>query len=137
MARNLRVVITTPEEIVHDDIAEEVVVPTSAGMIGILPGHIPLLSVVVPGVVLIKSKKQEVSLTVSQGVLEVRQNQVRILTATVQRIEAEEIAKVSVARLRGEQVMSEKQRESREFAYVVGTLEKSLDHMRAQQNTSK
>ncbi len=53
----LKLKINTPEGVIYEWKVKEVVVPTEDGMIGILPGHIPLVSVVKPGI--LKFKPEE------------------------------------------------------------------------------
>ena len=48
--------VNTPEGVIFEWNVEELVIPTQAWEIGILPGHIPLVSVVKPGIAKIKSK---------------------------------------------------------------------------------
>jgi len=62
----------------------EVMLPTAAGPIAVFPGHEPLVSVAVPGAIVVRFKKgdPESSLeyyAVSGGVIEVNQSLVRVL----------------------------------------------------------
>jgi F-type H+-transporting ATPase subunit epsilon len=62
----------------------EVMLPTAAGPIAVFPGHEPLVSVAVPGAIIVRFKKgdPESSLeyyAVSGGVIEVTQTLVRVL----------------------------------------------------------
>ena len=49
MAGKLRLVIVTPEGKTFDDDVEQVVLPGVEGQIGVLPGHVPLLTQIMPG----------------------------------------------------------------------------------------
>ncbi|MDB5167552.1 MAG: atpC [Candidatus Saccharibacteria bacterium] len=62
----------------------EIVIPTVAGEIGVFPGHEPLVSVAVPGVIVVRFKKGDPDkdleyFAISGGVVEVSQKKVRIL----------------------------------------------------------
>lgn len=50
----------------------EIVLPTDSGQIAILPHHIPMVSTVKEGIVIIKMTEKEKKVSVSSGVLEVR-----------------------------------------------------------------
>jgi len=55
----LKLRVNTPEGIVYEWKIKEIVVPTEAGVIGILPWHIPLTSVVRPGILKFKPENIE------------------------------------------------------------------------------
>lgn len=62
----------------------EVQLPTKAGPIGVFPGHEPLISVAVPGVIAVRYKKNDPDhllefFAVSGGVVEIGQKRVRVL----------------------------------------------------------
>ena len=65
--KKLNFEIITPEKIVYSDKVDEVVLPTVMGEIGILPNHIPLVSILKPGELRIKKGKEEEFLAVSGG----------------------------------------------------------------------
>ncbi len=77
MALTLEIV--TPEARVYSDTVETVVIPTVEGEIGILPGHIPLLTQVEAGELrVLKNGKTEL-LAVGNGFAEVDGDKVSIL----------------------------------------------------------
>jgi F-type H+-transporting ATPase subunit epsilon len=62
----------------------EVILPTAAGEIAVFPGHEPLVTMAVPGVIAVRYKKGDPVSTldyfaISGGVIEVSQKKVRIL----------------------------------------------------------
>lgn len=62
----------------------EVMLPTAAGPIAVFPGHEPLVSVAVPGAIIVRFKKGDSEsqleyYAVSGGVIEVNQSLVRVL----------------------------------------------------------
>ncbi len=62
----------------------EVMLPTSAGDIAVFPGHEPLVTMAVPGVIGVRYKKMDTDaqidyFAISGGVVEISQNKVRIL----------------------------------------------------------
>ncbi len=66
--------ILTPEKSVYEDEVIEVVVPTTAGEITVLPDHMPLVSIVKTGEIRIRKPGQAepVPFAVSHGIIEVR-----------------------------------------------------------------
>jgi F-type H+-transporting ATPase subunit epsilon len=71
--------IVTPEARVYTDTIDTVVIPTTEGEIGILPGHIPLLTQVEHGELLVTKNGQTHLLAVSGGFAEVEGDRVHIL----------------------------------------------------------
>jgi F-type H+-transporting ATPase subunit epsilon len=76
---SLTLEIVTPEARVYSDTVDTVVIPTSTGEIGILPGHIPLLTEVEDGELRVTKNGQTSLLAVSGGFAEVEGSHVRVL----------------------------------------------------------
>ena len=77
MALTLEIV--TPEARVYSDTVDTVVVPTLTGEIGILPGHIPLLTQVVSGELRLMKDGKEQFLVVGKGFAQIESDKVSIL----------------------------------------------------------
>ena len=71
--------IVTPEARVYSDTIDTVVIPTTEGEIGVLPGHIPLLSQVENGELRVTKGAQTLWLAVSGGFVEIEGDRVHIL----------------------------------------------------------
>jgi F-type H+-transporting ATPase subunit epsilon len=67
----MRLSITTPRGALVDAEVEEVTAPGVLGEMGILPGHIPLMSALKPGVLVYRSKEHARVVAVGQGFLQV------------------------------------------------------------------
>jgi F-type H+-transporting ATPase subunit epsilon len=63
--------LTTPKGALVDTDVEEVTAPGEVGELGVLPGHVPLMSVLRPGVLSYKSKEHDGVVAVGQGYLQV------------------------------------------------------------------
>ena len=77
MALTLEIV--TPEAKVYSDTIDSVVIPTVEGEIGILPGHIPLLTQVASGELRVQKGNETLFLAVSGGFAQVDDLHVRVL----------------------------------------------------------
>ncbi len=71
--------IVTPEAKVYSDTIDSVVVPTVEGEIGVLPGHIPLLTQVEHGELRVTKGAQTQLLAVSGGFAQIEGDRVRVL----------------------------------------------------------
>lgn len=105
--------ITTPERIVLRREADSVTVPTMAGEITVLPGHIPLVGVLKSGMITLRQGASEEYLAVSGGFLEVQSgNKVIALADTAERAEELDLEKVEEARRRAEAELDDTRRRS-------------------------
>jgi len=76
---SLSLEIVTPEAKVYADTVDTVVIPTLEGEIGILPGHIPLLTQIQEGELRVTKAGQTQWLAVSGGFVQVEADRVRVL----------------------------------------------------------
>jgi F-type H+-transporting ATPase subunit epsilon len=106
MAR-LKVEIVTAERQILDGEADVVIVPSSEGIIGILPRHAPLLAALAPGVLVLKKDGEEEVLAVSGGFLQVSHNRVLILADTAERGDEVDEQRATEARERAEAALKE------------------------------
>ena len=76
---NLQVNILTPDRIFWNESAEEIILPTNTGQMGVLTNHAPLMTALDIGVMLIRTKKEWISLALMGGFALVKQNRVTVL----------------------------------------------------------
>ncbi len=83
----LTVRVLSPDKTVWDAVAEEVVLPSTTGQLGILSGHAPLLTALDTGVMRVRSSKNEdwVAIALLGGFAEVDQDEVTILVNSAER----------------------------------------------------
>jgi F-type H+-transporting ATPase subunit epsilon len=77
MTLNIRVI--APDRTVWDANAEEVILPSSTGQLGILTGHIPLLTALDIGVMRVRIDKEWIPIVLLGGFAEVDNNKITIL----------------------------------------------------------
>lgn len=79
MSKNLTLEVVTPQRMMLETEADYVTIPGEIGEVGILPGHIPLLTNLNSGVLSYKSSNEEKKLAVHFGYAEVYGDKVTIL----------------------------------------------------------
>lgn len=77
MSINLRVL--APDKSVFDGTAEEVILPSTTGLVGILPGHISMVTAIEIGVLRIKNQGKWDSIALMGGFAEVEADDVTVL----------------------------------------------------------
>lgn len=82
---SLTVRVITPDNTVWDSSAEEVILPSTTGQLGILSGHAPLLSALDVGVMSLRPQKDWLSIAVAGGFAEVENDEVTILVNSAER----------------------------------------------------
>lgn len=83
MALTVRVI--APDKTVWDAEAEEVILPSTTGQLGILAGHAPLMTALDIGVMRVRSDKTWVPIALMGGFAEVDTNEVTILVNGAER----------------------------------------------------
>ncbi len=125
----LKLQILTSEQEIFNEEVDEVVVPTTAGVIGVLPEHMPLVSQIAPGELVIKNNDKSEMIAVFGGFIEVSNNSVSILADYAARVEDIELAKAQQAKERADKLMQEKLSE-KDFIIVESELQKALMQLR-------
>jgi len=116
----LQVCIMTPDRIFWNDQAEEIILPTNTGQMGVLTNHAPLMTALDIGVMLLRTKNEWTSVALMGGFALVKQNQVTVLVneaesaKTIDPIQAEEA--YEDAQLKWSEASGEKQKVEANFA---------------------
>ncbi|UJB69241.1 F0F1 ATP synthase subunit epsilon [Acaryochloris sp. 'Moss Beach'] len=85
---SLTVRVIAADKTVWDSAAEEVILPSTTGQLGILSGHAPLLSALDVGVMRVRPGKDWVSIALMGGFVEVENDEVIILVNGAERGDA-------------------------------------------------
>ena len=85
MLENFKVEIISPDRLILKTDANQVVIPSYEGEIGILRDHIPLVTFLRPGFIKIFNTSEE-KFFVEEGTVEFKNNSLLILTSTAQQI---------------------------------------------------
>jgi F-type H+-transporting ATPase subunit epsilon len=125
----LHLEIITPEHTVYDGNADSVTLPTSDGEITVLPHHLPIITTVSPGTLIMRLGKEEHVFAVSRGVIEVDQKGVRVLSDIADRADDLEEAAVEQAKEKAEKLMTEKH-DDVSFAEATAILDRELARLK-------
>lgn len=105
--------IVTPEREVYSEKVDSIVLPTREGEIGVLPGHIPLLTLLAAGELEVVRTDQAATeyLAVDRGFAQVQADQVTVLTEAAIEIDQIDLSEVEAARQRAEAALQNAQEE--------------------------
>nr|YP_010619282.1 ATP synthase CF1 subunit epsilon [Amplisiphonia pacifica]WAX03295.1 ATP synthase CF1 subunit epsilon [Amplisiphonia pacifica] len=93
----LKIRVIAPDKIVWDAEAEEIILPSSTGQLGILTGHIPLLTALDIGVMRVRINKDWKPIILLGGFAEVKNNNITILVNG-----AEEVTEINLEQTKTE-----------------------------------
>ncbi|MEN9939036.1 MAG: hypothetical protein RLZZ387_5615 [Chloroflexota bacterium] len=117
--------IVTAERVVLSDEVDQINAPTRDGRIGILPRHMPLLTLLDVGELDIIKNGEVTPFAVSGGFLEVLPNRVTILADTALRADEIDEARAEEARRRAEEIIAQR-RSDREMAEAEAELRRAM-----------
>jgi F-type H+-transporting ATPase subunit epsilon len=103
----LQVELVTPEGRAHSEEADFVLAPGVDGDIGVLPRHIPLLTPLRNGEVLVRNGDTEHAFFVAGGFLEILPDKVTILADAAERAEDIDEARAEESRKRAQELLSQ------------------------------
>jgi F-type H+-transporting ATPase subunit epsilon len=129
MTDTVKLEIVTPAGTVYSDDVEVVALPTIAGQIGVYPRHVPLITQMVPGEMIVRKDGRDVFIATGEGLIEVTARRVAILTDLAIPADRIDEAKAEEARQRAEARLREKL-SAAEVAAVNASLARSLAQLR-------
>mgnify|MGYP001162254795 FL=1 len=88
MSENFTVEIISPDKSILKSEANEVTIPSYEGQMGILKDHIPIITFLRPGLIVIKENNGEKIFFVEDGTVEFSNNSLLILTSTVKSLDS-------------------------------------------------
>jgi F-type H+-transporting ATPase subunit epsilon len=136
MTSTLRLEIVTPEETVYSEDVEMVTLPGIVGQLGVYPQHVPLVTQMVPGEIIVHRGGRDVFLAAGEGLIEVTADRVSVLTDLAVLAERIDEAKAEEARRRAEARLNEKLSDE-EVASVNASLARSLAQLHVKRRHRK
>src|SRR5262245_64835660 len=133
MADTLQLEIVTPGAVAYSRQVQMVTLPAVDGEIGVFPHHVPLLTRIVPGEIVVRADGQQEFLAVGEGLVEITGERVAIVTdmavaaKDIDEARAEEARQRAAARLR-DKISDE------EVATVNASLARSLAQIRVKKH---
>lgn len=131
MSQKITFQIITPEKIVYEDEIDQVTIPTKQGQITVLAHHIPLISIIEPGELIVKKNDEEVPIFISGGFVEVRKgNKTVILADSAERVQEIDETRAEQARERALALKKEKFTDDIKFSEAAVALERALARLK-------
>jgi F-type H+-transporting ATPase subunit epsilon len=125
MVNTLKLEIVTPDSVVYSEQVEMVTLPGVEGQMGVLPQHVRLITQMVPGELTVQKDGQDKFLAVGEGMVEVTNDHVSIVTNMAVTVESIDEAVAEEARQRAAARLKEKL-SAEEVASVNAALARSL-----------
>ena len=122
----LKLEIVTPEAKIFSQDVEMVSVPGVEGELGILPKHIPLMTMIKPGELRVSNQGQDIFMAVGDGFVEVTGESVTVLTDMAVKEESIDEAAAETAVKRAQEALRGEHLGDEEVASVQAALQKSL-----------
>jgi F-type H+-transporting ATPase subunit epsilon len=101
----IRCEIVSQDRTVFEGDVDIVVLPGTAGEMGILPNHAPLLTTLNYGIIKVRTKGEEEIFTVAGGVAEVQPDIVTVLADAAENVAEIDLDRAEAARKRAEEVL--------------------------------
>lgn len=126
----LHLEIITPDKTVYDGNVYSVTLPSADGEITVLPHHIPIITTVMPGSMVVRAEGGEQIFAVARGVIEIDATSVRVLSDIADRADALEEDEIEKAKLAAEKLMSDKSQDATAFADATALLDRELARLK-------
>ncbi len=107
MPNTLKLEIVTPEAQTFCDQVEMVTLPGAEGEMGVYPQHVPLMTQLKPGEIIVRKDGQDIFLAVGEGFVEITGDHVAILTDMAIKADDIDEAKAEEGRRRAEARLAE------------------------------
>lgn len=129
MSNTFSLKLIAPTGVKYESVATAIFLPTSDGTIEILPNHMPLVALLIPGEIRIKNGSEENTLVTEGGLVEVSNNLVKILADTAEDVDSLDEFKILAAKKAAEDRLTNAVDNS-EYADATAQLEKQISKLR-------
>jgi F-type H+-transporting ATPase subunit epsilon len=127
----LKCTITTPEKVVLEKEILQVSIPTDNGEITILPNHIPLVGIIKPGTISIKTPEGEEFVAVFGGFFKVDEKGVNLLADSANQVSELDLDKIETAKRKAEEaLLNARNKEDVDYAGLTAVLEKEIARLK-------
>ena len=125
MSENFTVEIISPDKSILKSETTEVTIPSYEGQMGILKDHIPLITFLRPGLIIIKENSEEKKFFIEDGTVEFLNNNLLILTSTAKSLDSLDKNSIDKIIKRSEEKISKDEISDKEkylLSYKIDTL---------------
>jgi len=129
MANTIRLEIVTPEATVYSEDVDMVTLPGVEGQMGVLPHHVRLMTLMIPGELIVRKAGHTDFMAVGEGLVDVTGERVSILTNMAIAVDKIDAAAAEAARQRAAARLKEKI-SAEEVASVNASLARSLAQLK-------
>ena len=129
MANTIKLEIITPDATAYSEDVDMVTLPGVEGQMGVYAQHVPLMTQMVPGEIIVRKDGRDYFLAVGEGLVEITGDHVAILTDLAVAADHIDEAKAEEARQRAEARLRDKLSDE-EVASVNSSLARSLAQLR-------
>lgn len=132
---SIRLDIVSPERLLLSEEVDEVTMPGSEGYLGILPGHLPLLTALGTGVLSYRRKTERAIFSISGGFAEVLPDRVIVMADTVERPEEIDTHRAREAKAKAEKMLGSK--DQIDVDAVMGALMRATTRIKVAEGEAK
>lgn len=130
----LKIKVVTPDKILIDEVIDSVSVPTTTGVITVLNKHVPLVSTIKAGEMIVRKAGTGVSYAVYNGLVNIRPHRKGLTEVVVLLERSEHIDELDHARaeeaLARAKAMAEEKEDDMDFGLFEGLIEKELNRVK-------
>lgn len=123
MENKLRLDIVTPHGLVLSEDVDEVTAAGTEGEFGVLPGHVPFITTLKVGMLILRKDNKTEYVFVNSGYAEVSPDKVVVLADSAERAEDIDVERALAAKKRAEERLA--QAEKYDFARAMAALERA------------
>lgn len=130
----LKLKVVTPDKVIVDEVVDNLSIPTTSGVITVLNKHIPLVSTIKSGEMIVRKGGTGISYAVYKGLVNVRPHrqgltEVVVLLESGESVEELDHARAEEALARAKAMKNEKEDDT-DFALFEGIIEKELNRVK-------
>lgn len=127
----IKLTIATPSSTVYSDEVDQITVTTTSGEITVLPKHVPLISTLKTGHVMIKKEGKETFFAIDGGLLEVRKDSsVVVLSDRSEHIDDIDIERAETAAKKAEKYMENPEEVGMDYRTLQALMAKEQNRAR-------
>lgn len=130
----LKLKVVTPDKIITDEVVDSISLPTTSGVITVLNKHVPLVSTIKAGEMIIRKAGAGVGYSVYKGLVNVRPHYKGITEVVVLLERGEMVDELDVERaeeaLKRAEAMRDEKIDDEDFSLFEGLVEKELNRVK-------